>query len=120
MVRSTAGAAGIQAQLLAVSNADFLNWWEGPVNINGAPAPTAAPNQNVNTQATLVFLCNDGTQVKLALPAPKAAIFLADGVTVNAASIAALIAACIGTLVSQSGGVAVSYLAGLLTERRNP
>ena len=120
LIRSTTGGAGIESALLGVSNADWFNEWEGTNNVNLAPAPVAAPNQSVLTQASLVFLCADGSQVTLALPAPKASIFLADGVTVNAASIAALIAACVGTLVSQSGSTATAYLSGLLTSRRNP
>lgn len=120
LIRSTTGAAGIQSAILGVSNADWFNEWEGTANVNTSPAPTAAPNQSVLTQASLVFLCANGTQVTLQIPAPQAGIFLADGVTVDSTMITSLIAACVGTLVSSSASPATAYLSGLLTQRRNP
>ena len=120
LIRSNLGGSGMLSALLAVSNADYLNHWEGHVAVNASPAPVAAVNQSVNTQASLVFLCADNSQVTFNIPAPKASIFLADGVTVDQTMITSLITACVGHLVSQSGSTATSYLSGLLTARRNP
>lgn len=120
LIRSVTSGASILSNLLLASNADFLNQWEGFVTVNPSPSPTAAPNQSVLTQASLVFRCADNSQVTLILPAPAAGAFLADGVTIDPTMIASIITAAIGQLVSQSGSPATAYLSGLLTSRRNP
>jgi hypothetical protein len=110
-------AAAIQGALLAKSNADYIEYWEGPLVINGAPAPVVAQYPSVMQQAVLTFQCADGTIAKVSLPAPKLSIFLADGQTVDAAQIVAIIANCIATLVSNSGSPATSFIGGFLTGR---
>lgn len=110
-------ASAIQAALLGKSSADFIEYWEGPLVINGAPAPVNAQYPSVTQQAVLTFLCADGTIAKVALPAPKLSIFLSDGQTVDATQIAGIIAACIASLLSNSGSPAVSFLGGFLTGR---
>lgn len=116
-VRTATGAATIQADMLAKSNADFNNWWEGDLHINGAPAPVNAEYPGLNTQALLNFLCADNTIAVLKIPAPKIGIMLADGVTVDSTTIAALIAACIGNLESSTGSLASSFLGGHVNSR---
>lgn len=110
--------AGIQGALLAKSNADYLEYWEGPLTINGAPGPVSAQYPSVLQQAVLTFECGDGTIAKVALPAPKASIFLSDGQTVDATQIAGIIAACQAALISNTGSLAVTYLSGILTAKR--
>lgn len=110
-------AAGLQAALLAKSNADYIEYWEGPLNINGAPAPTVAQYPSVMMQAVLTFQCADTTIAKVALPAPQLGIFLADGQTVDATQIAAIIANALAVLVSNTGSPATAYLGGFLTAR---
>lgn len=116
-IRTNTGAGGIQTQMLAVSNADYNDYWEGTDTINGSPAPSTGQYQAVTQQATLSFLCADNTIATLRLIAPKISIFLSDGITVDSTTIAALIAACIGTLQSTSGSLATAYLAGSLNSR---
>jgi hypothetical protein len=55
------------------------------------------------------------------IPAPQSSIFLADGQTINLAStgIITLVAACVGTLESISGSLAVSVIAGVRRRRRD-
>lgn len=118
LILANPSAAGIQGALLAKSNADYLDEWEGPLNINGSPAPVFADYPAVTQSAVLTFLCGDGSVAKVALPAPQISIFLADGQTVDATQIAGIIAACTGNLVSNTGSAAVSYLSGFLQGRR--
>jgi len=113
-IRTTAGAGAILADLLVHSNADFFETWESSETANLAPAPVAAAYQQANTAALLQFVCVDFSIARLRIPAPKLSIFFADGATVNGATINALIAACIGTLVSTSGSPAVSFIGGVL------
>lgn len=111
-IRTATGAATIRDDIIAVSTADKFSWWEGNLNINGAPAPAGGEYPAVNTVALLNFLCADGTIVVLKVPGPKISIFLSDGVTVDATTIPALIAACIGNLQSTSGSLATAFLGG--------
>lgn len=116
-VQTATGAASIQADALAVSDADFNDWWEGDLNINTSPAPTSSQYPSVRQVAVLSFLCADGTIANLRIPAPSISIFLSDGVTVDQTTITTLIADCIGNLESVSGSLATSYLAGSLQAR---
>lgn len=117
LIRTSAGAAAIQAAMLGVMNADWFNEWEGTLNINLAPSPVVAPYQSVSQQAALVFLCADGTTARLNLLAPKLGIFLADGITVDSTMIGGLIAACVGNLLSATLSPATSFLSGILLKR---
>lgn len=120
LVRSSAGAAAIQTALLAASNGDYLQWWEGAVTSNGAPAPAAAQYLPLRPAADLYYLCADNTQVALRIPSPKAALFLADQETVNPMNglVVALNAAAIGALTNAAGSPAVSFTAGRLEALR--
>jgi hypothetical protein len=116
-IRTNSGAGGIQTQLLAVSNADYNDYWEGTDTINGSPSPTVAQYQSVTQRANLSFLCADGTIALLDIIAPQIGIFLSDGITVDATMITALITAAVGTLESTSGSLATAYLAGTLASK---
>ena len=117
LIRTSTGGAAIETALLGVSNADWFNEWEGTLNVNLAPAPTAAPYQSVSQRATLVFLCADGTTARVDLVAPQLGIFLADGITVDATMIPAVIAACVGNLLSATLSPATAFLSGILGKR---
>lgn len=114
-VRSATGAAGIMADALAVSNADWLEDWEGALSTHVA-TPTSAVYQPASLRAVLTFLCADNSQVRLIVPSPQVGIFLADKQTVDAANagVVTLIAACIGNLESATGSLATAYLSGTL------
>lgn len=114
LLRSVSGGTTLRDDALALSNADWVNDWEGDLNINGAPAPVVAQYQSVSQQATLVFLCADGTSARIDIPAPKLSIFLSDGVTVDATAITTLIADAVGELLSPSLSPAVSFQSGIL------
>lgn len=117
LIRAVTSAASIETELLAVSNADWFNEWEGTLNINLTPSPVAAEYQSVSQQATLVFLCADNTTARVNLIAPKLSIFMADGVTVDPTTITSLIAACVGTLLSATLSPAVAFQNGILGKR---
>lgn len=116
-IRTSSGATGIQLALIAKSHGDYLNFWESTETVNVAPATSSGQYPSVTQQATLSYLCADGTVARLVIPAPDLSIFLADGQTVDATQIAALTAACIGNLAAPSQSLAVSFLGGFLTRR---
>jgi len=111
-IRTATGASTILGALLALSNADELNTWEGDLTVNSTPVPVNAQYPGLQQVANLVFLCADGTTAQIRLPAPKIGIMLADGVTVDASMITTLIADCVGNLQSPTGSLAVSFLSG--------
>lgn len=117
LIRTDTGGSAIETAILAHSNSDWFNEWEGTLNINGAPAPVNAPYPGVAQQARLVFKCADNSQAELVIPAPKVNIFLPDGVTVDVTTIPDITAACIGHLLSGSLSPATTYLSGLLSKR---
>lgn len=117
LIRTSSGAGTIEGDVLALSNADWFNQWEGTLFVNASPSPTFADYPSVTQNATLLFLCADGTNARLDIVAPKISIFMADGVTVDPSTITGLIADCVGNLLSASLSPAVSYLSGFLNRR---
>lgn len=116
-INSDGGAAGIQAAMLPCMNADYLQFWESPLLVNGSPLPTVAEYQSVTQRATLLFSTTAaGILVRLVLIAPKIGIFLADGRTVDLsnADVTALATVCVGTLSTESGDLATALVAGYL------
>lgn len=107
-----AGGSTIRGVLLGHSNADVLNWWEGPPNPNTSPTPVAAVYTSVGDSAQLLFADGSGNEAGLALPAPQSGIFLADTVTVDPSAIADVIAAATTYLVNSAGNTVTTYLAG--------
>ena len=112
-IRSAFGATTIANDIQAVSNAMLTTTWEG---VESAPVgvPVAAVNLPGNLIALLTFQCADLTEATIKIPAPQAALFFADGRTVNPANVAVLIADCLANLVSSSGSPAVLYISGTL------
>jgi hypothetical protein len=117
-INTAAGASSIQTALLAASNADWTEEWEGDLNQNSSPSPIAADYQPTVLRAVFSFLCADNSQVDIILPAPMVGNFLADEQTIDPSSItaAAVITACIGNLISTTGSPAVSYIGGKLMQ----
>jgi hypothetical protein len=114
-VRTSSGIGAILPAIVAASNADWLQCWEGPESTN-TPVPTAAQYLPTKPAALLYFLCGDGSTAILRIPSPQVGIFLADQVTVDPtnALVITLVAACVGSLQSASGSTAVSLQAGVL------
>jgi hypothetical protein len=116
-INSDGGAASVQAAMLPCMNADYLQYWESDLTVNGAPAPTIAEYQSVLQRAVLLFTCTaPGILIKLTLPAPQIGIFLSDGRTVDLsnADVSALAIACVGVLSTESGETATGLIAGYL------
>lgn len=105
--------AGVQAALLAVSNADYVREFEGTSVANGSPSPIAAPFETVMDQAFLWFVTAAGTLVQVTVVAPQSSIFMADGMTVDPTSVAGVVAAVVGTVTDQNGNVTTAFTAGL-------
>lgn len=104
--------SAIMAALQGQSNAAVQSWFEGPPTIL-VPVAVSAAFPDVVDLARLTFTDAFGSLVNLALPAPKASIFMADSVTVDPAAIAAIITASIGHLVSSGGNPVTAFVAGL-------
>lgn len=118
ILRSSAGAPNTQAQLKLLSNADILDWFEGADHVNAAPAPSTAPYSPVSLFAALNYADAGGNLATVTLPAPHAGIFLADGVTVDSAAIAALNAAIAGEVITAAGNPVVVFIGGILRGKR--
>lgn len=112
-ISTTTGASTIFASMLHQSNADWVNFNETGFTTNPTPAPVAAQYQNVSETASLMFTTVSGDKCVLQLPAPKASIFLADQMTVDATAIATLLANCIGTLTNNSGSITNAFIGGI-------
>lgn len=117
-INSLSGSAGIEADLLTISNADVQQNWFGTLAVNGSPSPTAAQYQSVTQRVSLVFTTTaPGVLVTLTVVAPKLSIFLSDGRTVDLTNtdVVALATACVGNLCNTSGDSATALIAGFLT-----
>lgn len=120
IIQSLAGAAAIWTAAQACSLAQIQATWESPLG----PAVGTQINGNYQSNkmsATLQFQTAAGSIVRLTLPAPNRVVFMPDGTTIDPTNpnIAALIAACIGSLSDGAGNAAVSYLGGTLDPARN-
>jgi hypothetical protein len=104
------------AKLQLHSNADVLNWFEGPPT-NLTPSPVSAVFADVVDLARLTFADAGGNLATLALPAPQLAIFQADSVTVNPSAIADIIAAAVGHLHTAAGNPVTAFVAGVRNQR---
>lgn len=116
-INSEGGAAAVQSAMLSCQNADYLQFWESDLLVNGSPIPTVAEYQSVTQKATLLFTTTaPGVLVKLTLIAPKIGIFLSDGRTVDLSNtdVSALAIACVGVLATESGDTATALIAGYL------
>lgn len=115
ITRTSTTASAIMSTLQGHSNAGVLEWFEGPDNqLFGTGVNATFPD--VADAAILTFTTAIGTLVTLTLPAPKLAIFMADGATVNPSAIADIIAAALANLVDGAGNPVTAYVAGI---RRN-
>jgi hypothetical protein len=103
----------IRTTILGHSNADVLNWYEGPPNVNSSPAPLGLTYPRVTDYALLVFADDDGNQASLVVPAPDSSIFEADQVSVDASAIADLITAAESFLLNAAGNLVTTYLSGV-------
>ena len=113
IMSTNSGGAGIEADMLAASQAARLRMWEGT---DGGATGTShnAIYVSVSDYAWIQWLCADNSVVSLSIPAPRQAIFQADGESVNTsqALIVTLNAAVVGTLLGASGSPAASILGG--------
>lgn len=114
LIRQDLNTQILKNDLAALSNAAWLNSWCGLVLVNGSPAPTAAQYPSVGQAAILVYQGADGTSARLTLPAPKASLFLADGVTIDSSTITTLTADMIAHGRTPSGSNIVAYQSGIL------
>lgn len=111
---TSAGGSAVRAELVAVSNADWLQTWEGDLDAQ-VPAPAGGVYADVADTATLLFQTAAGAIVKVTLPAPDASIFLADGETVDPGEITALISQVLASAVTADGTALDSYVGGTRT-----
>lgn len=111
--------AGFDTALETLTNANVGAITDGTPT---PPGPVAGSGQYslCTTTAVLNFLSSSGAGIQVTIPAPVAAMFGPDGVTVNAASVpvAAFIALCIGFLVDGAGNPCTSFNTGVKSSRK--
>lgn len=118
ILTSVAGAPATALALAAKSNAAELNHFEGPYLPAFVVVPSNLQYSAVADYAALLFADAAGETAQITLPAPQLGIFQADGMTVNSAAIAALIAAVGLECLSASGGLLTTFLGGVRRGQR--
>lgn len=113
VIKAGTNPCSILTDILALSNAGTQYNFDGLID-PAMGTPVAAQYQPAQLYANLQFSTATGSILQLQIIAPQVAIFLADGVTVDPAAIATLIAHCIGNLSDGAGNVATAYLGGSL------
>ena len=105
--------------LQAMSNASNTTTVEGPAVVSPTPAGSGQYSLSTTT-AVLNFVTGIGSGVQVTVPAPVAAIFAADGVTVDPtnAVVAAFVAQVVGTLTDGAGNVVTAYTQGVRSSRK--
>lgn len=112
VILGNASVVSTEVALLNLSNADWALHSEAQLFSNAAPAPPGAQYLSVLDQATLWYVTSAGEIVQITLPAPLASIFLADGQTVDATSVAGVTATAIGVVVSPAGNPVTAFVGG--------
>lgn len=104
---------GTMGLLNLMSNAVVTQYWEGQIQLT-AGTFTAAPFQTVMDVAELVFSDTNGNRGTVVIPAPKLALFEADGETINNAqgNITNLAANVAAELIVLGSGLPLSILIG--------
>jgi hypothetical protein len=118
IIKALTNPCGILNQLQALSNAQVLYNWDGPID----PAIGSSINGQflgVSQWVQFIFTTASGAQLKLSLPAVQASIFMSDMQTVDPTKVTSLITACIGQLSDGSGNVATAYIGGTLQKDRS-
>jgi hypothetical protein len=104
----------LDATIAGYSNADIVQISEGPVSTYSA-SPTAAIYPSVTQLARLHCIDTAGLAFQLSIPAPLAAIFAADLVTVLPAVLTAVLGAAVSdSCVSPYGNAISGIVSGLL------
>jgi hypothetical protein len=113
IVQSLTGATPIVNAMGPCQLGVLQRSWEGVLNITGN-VPVGGAYQAVADAFELLFQTASGSILRLTVPAPDIAVFLADGVTVDPANanIVNLVNACLGLLSDGAGNSATVYLGG--------
>lgn len=115
----TVGAGSFEAEMQAASIAN-LQYATGAVPQVGVVTPGTALYNLTTDTAVLTFQTIPGGSLQIVIPAPDASIFGPDGNTVDPtnATILALIASVVGTLMDSGGNLATAYKSGVKSSRR--
>jgi len=108
----------LRTDVAALSNASVTSEDEAPLaNAYGATGQF----QNVEDKAVMVFQSSVGALHRYQIPAPKAAIFLADLETVDAANtdVAAWAAAVVANVFDRNGVAIAGFIGGQRARRKN-
>lgn len=118
-INSAANLATVDVPLQAASNAQ-LSFATAATPAISPFAPTVAQYHLVTDIANLVFQTVAGVSIQVVVPGPLAATFGPSSNVVDPTNptVAALIAAVIGTLSDTAGNVATAYLTGVKSSRR--
>lgn len=118
-VATTAGMGAALAAMAGLSNAAIQQWWESNVTLPGG-SPVTAQFQSGQDRAALTFVTGAGTQVVMVVPAPSAAIFMADLETVDITNpaVVAFVTAAVAAPITDGAGNAVTALVSGTRQRR--
>lgn len=110
--------SAVMSQLIALSNADVLDWWEAANNAR-TPTPNTGTYPTVRVQALLNFRTSTtGSEARIFIPSPKSSIFLSDGVTVDPSAVSALISAVEGVIIAGDSSVVDQFVGGQIYASR--
>jgi hypothetical protein len=118
-VDSSGAIVSLQAAMAAASNAQ-LDFSTVAVPFMSSIAPVLAIYPTVGDVAVFNFVTGLGGGLQLVVPAPIAALFAPDSVTIDptAAASVAIITAAIGTLSDAGGSLVTAYTSGVKSSRR--
>lgn len=118
-VFATPGLSALEAAVQAASNGVLQYSTFGLPAVSGATPGTGQYNLTSDL-AVLVFQTGVGTGVRVAIPAPLSAIFGTNSNVVDPTNptVAAIIAAVVGTLGDAGGNVVTAYVSGIKSSRR--
>ena len=108
-----------ETAVVALTNAAVLSSTFG-VATTGFPAATSSQYSLVTTTAVMTFNTAVGSSIQVTIPAPVAAMFGTDGVTVDRTNplVAAFVGAALGFLTDSAGNPASLFISGVKSSRK--
>jgi hypothetical protein len=121
IVKASTNPCSILNALVAISQGQILQNWDGTLDGTIGAAPVLAQYTGVDQWVQFVFGTGTQQQLRLSLPAPQLGIFLADQQTVDQtnAGVVALVGACVGNLSDGVSSTATGLLSAMLMPTRS-
>lgn len=119
IIKTLVGAGSLLTAMRAGSLAGVNTWWQSMLQ-PAVGASTPGTYQTTADTARLLFQTGSGSIIRLTLPAPKVALFLADKITVDPANatVVSIVNAAVGHLSDGAGSAVVSFVGGVYDRSR--